>query len=116
MMKEVVTFLAALLVVFAATVAQAKTDSATIKTTIQCSSCEKRIMKNLPFEKGVKDVKVDVDRQTVWVEYNAAKTDLKKIKEAIAKLGYDADDVKRDGKAYEKLPACCKENSGLGRH
>jgi copper chaperone CopZ len=116
MMKKVVTFFAVLLVVLAATVAQAKTTSATIKTTIQCSSCEKRIMKNLPFEKGVTDVKVDVDKQTVWVEYNDAKTDLKKIKEAIAKLGYDADDVKRDAKVYEKLPACCKENSGLGKH
>ena len=115
-MKRIVTLFAVMLMVLAATVAQAKTDSTTIKTTIQCSSCEKRIMKNLPFEKGVKDVKGDVDKQTVGVAYDAGQTDVKKIKEAIAKLGYDADDVKRDAKAYEKLPACCKENSGFGKH
>jgi len=115
-MKKVVTFFAVLIVVLTATVAQAKPDSATIKTTIQCSMCEKRILKNIPFEKGVKDVKVDVEKQTVWVEYDAAKTDLSKIKEAIAKLGYNADDVKRDEKAYQELPACCKEDSEMGKH
>ena len=96
--------------------AQGKTESATIKTTIQCSSCEARIMKNIPYEKGVKDVKVNLDDKTVWVQYDPAKTSLDKIKASIAKLGYDADNVKRDPKAYEKLPACCKENSGLPRH
>lgn len=115
-MRKVATFFAVLLVALTATVAQAKDDSATIKTTIQCSMCEKRILKHIPFEKGVKDVKVDVDKQTVWVEYDAAKTDLNKIKEAIAKLGYNADDIKRDEKAYQKLPACCKEDSGMGKH
>lgn len=115
-MKKVLSILAALIMVLTVATAQAKSDTATIKTTIQCSQCEKRILKNIPFEKGIKDVKVDVDKQTVWVEFDPAKTDVAKIRAAIAKLGYNADDVKRDAKAYEKLPACCKEDSGMGKH
>lgn len=115
-MKRFMTFLVAALVFVGVASAQKKVESATIKTTIQCSQCEARIMKNIPYEKGVRDVKVDIDKQTVWVEYDAAKTDIAKIRVAIAKLGYDADGVKRDLKAYDKLPKCCREDSGMGKH
>lgn len=36
------------------------------------------------------------------------KTDLQAIKEGISMLGYDADEVKANEKAYEKLDGCCK--------
>lgn len=114
-MKRILGMMAAVLMVLLAA-AQAKVETATIKTTIQCSMCEKRIMKNIPFEKGVKDLKVNVDNKTVWVQFDASKTSVDKIRAAIAKLGYDADEVKRDAKAYDKLPACCKEDSGMGKH
>jgi copper chaperone CopZ len=115
-MKKFLSLMVVLLAILTATAAFAKSESATIKTSIQCSMCEKRILKNLPYEKGVKDVKVDVDNKTVWVEFDPTKTDLGKLKAAIAKLGYNADEVARDAKAYEKLPACCKEDSGMGKH
>lgn len=114
-MKRILGMMAAVLMVLVAA-AQAKVETATIKTTIQCSMCEKRIMKNIPFEKGVKDLKVNVDNKTVWVQFDASKISVDKIRAAIAKLGYDADEVKRDTKAYDKLPACCKEDSGMGKH
>jgi hypothetical protein len=34
---------------------------------------------------------------------------LKDIQIAISKLGYDADSIPADPKAYEKLNACCKK-------
>lgn len=109
-------FLVALLIVTTSAFAQKKSESVTVNTTIQCSQCEKRILKNIPFEKGVKDVKVDLDKKTVWVEFDPSKTSALKIRQAISKLGYDADDVKRDQKAYDKLPTCCREDSGMGKH
>ena len=39
---------------------------------------------------------------------NTDKTSPEEIKEAISKLGYDADEVKADSAAYNKLPSCCK--------
>lgn len=80
-----------------------------IKTSIQCEMCEERIMANLPFEKGIKDIQVDVDTKIVTVTYKPDKTDPGKIRTAISKIGYDADDVPADPVAYAKLPECCKK-------
>ena len=53
---------------------------------------------------------LDEQSKQVTVRYNLAKTTTEAIRTAISKLGYDADDVKADPKAYEKLPACCKKD------
>jgi hypothetical protein len=45
---------------------------------------------------------------TITVYYNEKKTNLQTIKTAISKLGFDADDIKADKEAYEKLDGCCK--------
>lgn len=37
------------------------------------------------------------------------KTDLQTIKTNIAQFGFDADDLKADPIAYEKLDRCCKK-------
>lgn len=80
-----------------------------IKTSIQCELCEERIMANLPFEKGIKDIHVDIPTKIVTVTYRPDKTDPEKIRLAISEIGYDADDVPADPVAYEKLPECCKK-------
>jgi hypothetical protein len=51
---------------------------------------------------------LDDKAMTFTVYYNAKKTTLQTIKEGISKLGYDADEVKADPKAYENLDGCCK--------
>jgi hypothetical protein len=43
------------------------------------------------------------------VTYKKSKTSPEKIRKAISKVGYDADDVTADPKAYSKLDACCKK-------
>ncbi|MBL4654727.1 MAG: hypothetical protein JKY33_02775 [Bacteroidia bacterium] len=35
------------------------------------------------------------------------------IRNAISKVGYDADEVEADPVAYEKLHGCCKKDSGV---
>ena len=44
---------------------KASTVTTVFKTDIDCEHCAKRIMDNIPFEKGVKDVKVDVPSKEV---------------------------------------------------
>jgi len=68
----------------------------------------------MAYEKGVKAVELDDKTKIVTITYKTAKTDPKKLREAISKLGYDADDVEADPKAYAKLPACCKK--GVAPH
>lgn len=55
---------------------------------LHCESCKKKIESNIAFEKGVKDIKVDVDAKTVTVTYRTDKTNSENLQKAIAKLGY----------------------------
>lgn len=55
-----------------------------------CENCKKKIERNIPFEKGVSDMKVDLPAKTVMVVYQTNKTDLEKLQKAFEKLGYTA--------------------------
>ena len=86
-----------------------KPETIKIKTSSQCYDCKERIEEALAFEKGVKSSTLDLETKIVTVSYKAGKTTPDKIRKAISKVGYDADEVKADLKAYGKLPACCKK-------
>lgn len=92
-----------------------KTETIVIKTKIYCDhckaceSCGAKFDKVLVFEKGIKMVTLDETAMTVTVMYNSKKTSPEKIRTAISKLGFDADDVKADPTAYDNLDGCCKK-------
>ena len=86
-----------------------KVETIKIKTSSQCDMCKERIEEALAFEKGVKSSELDLETKIVTVTYKAGKTTPGKIRTAISKVGYDADDVSAEMKAYGKLPACCKK-------
>ena len=89
--------------------AQEKTAEIKIKTSATCDMCKETIEKYVAFEKGVKKVTLDVSTKVATVIYNPQKTTPEKIRLAITKSGYDADDMKADEKAYNKLDDCCKK-------
>ncbi|MFT3884835.1 MAG: heavy-metal-associated domain-containing protein [Flavobacteriales bacterium] len=85
-----------------------------IHTNAVCDMCKKTIEGELIYEKGVKAVNLDLDANTIHVEYDAKRTDPDKLRTAVTKLGYMADDQLPDMKARKELPACCqKEGCGL---
>ncbi len=59
-------------------------------TNLHCQKCVNKVNENLAFEKGVKDLKVDLKEQTITVKYDASKTSVEKLAAAINKLGYRA--------------------------
>lgn len=59
-------------------------------TTMDCPRCEKKIMENVSFEKGVVDLKTVLADKTVTIVYDAAKTDTLKLGNSIRELGYGA--------------------------
>lgn len=87
----------------------AKTDTVKVLTSAQCGMCKTRIEDNMAYEKGVTSVVLDLDTKVCTITYKTDKTDPEKLRLAISKIGYDADAVMADPKAYEKLPACCKK-------
>jgi mercuric ion binding protein len=88
--------------------AQSSTDTVTIRSSVVCETCKETIEHDLSFEKGVKSVHVNLDSATVIVVYQPARTSPDKIRTALTRVGYDADSLKADPKAYRKLPDCCK--------
>lgn len=72
---------------------QANIQEVTFVTTIDCKNCVKKVEANLPYEKGIKDMKVTLDDATIWIKFDADKTDKAKLAAAINKLGYEAEEV-----------------------
>ncbi len=107
-------FLTVLFFVSTTASAQKSNEKAVIKTTLNCSHCKECETCGLKFKtemlkiKGVRMYELDDKAMTFTVYYNPKKTNLQNIKEAISKLGYDADDIKADPKGYESLDGCCK--------
>jgi len=55
-----------------------------------CHNCQQKIESKMPFEKGVKDMKVNLEEKEVWFLYLTDKTDKKKLIDAFKKIGYEA--------------------------
>lgn len=68
--------------------AEGKTATVVFATNLHCDNCKKKIEGNIAYEKGVKDLKVDVTNKTVSVTYRTDKTSSEALRQAIAKLGY----------------------------
>jgi len=68
-----------------------KSDKETVvfDVSMTCENCQKKIEKNIAFEKGVTDMKVDLASKTVQLEYKPSQTTVEKLQAAIEKLGYE---------------------------
>lgn len=87
-----------------------KTVTVEIQTSAVCGMCKDRLEHDIAFEKGVKSVKLDDDTKVLTIKYKEGKNTKENLKVAITKVGYDADDLIADEKAYNALPACCKKD------
>lgn len=88
----------------------AQSDTITIKTSAQCEMCKKTIEHELNFAKGIKSAVLDVETKEVVIIYNAKKTDANELRKVISNVGYDADALPANPKAYDKLHECCKKD------
>lgn len=80
-----------------------------IRTNAVCDMCEKTIETEMLYEKGVKAVDVDLQTNIIHITADTKKTSVEKLRTAVAKLGYSADNALPDMAAREKLPDCCKK-------
>jgi len=73
-----------------------KTTEVTFLVGMHCQGCKDRIEKEIPFEKGVKDLKVDLEKKEVTVVYNPQKTTETKLRNAFIDLGYTCEKKKKE--------------------
>ena len=96
-MKRIILFLLAIMpMAWMLSTAEAKPNKqkVVLYVYLHCQDCCDKIMKNIPFDKelknGVKDIVFDMEAQTVTVTYDANKTDVPTIQKAFAKIGKPA--------------------------
>ena len=96
-MKKIV--LMCLVALFGFGIANAQEPKTTVKksvtvefvTDIDCAGCAKKVTNTIPYEKGVKDVQVDVATKTVTVTYDPAKTNNETLVKAFSKIKIKAE-------------------------
>ena len=97
-----------------------KYDECKIKVEANCNSCKAKIEKNMAFEKGIKDVNVDLETKVATLKFKTEKTSPEKLLAAVQKLGYKAKLVKSDTKVKSDLnkcndPAPCKKTNSKSK-
>lgn len=95
-MKKIVLFCLLVVMGLGISEAAAQKKEAALKTTvfvtdIDCENCAKKITNSIPFQKGVKDVKVDVPSKKVTVTYDTAKTNDAALLKAFGKVKVKAE-------------------------
>lgn len=70
--------------------AKADKQVVTLSCDLHCQGCCDKIMKNIAFEKGVKDIVCDLKTKTVTVTYDANKIDVPTLLKAFDKIGKPA--------------------------
>ncbi len=91
-MKRILIILLALLpmVWCAKAYAKAKPQQVLFYVDIHCQGCIDKIMHNIAYEKGVRDIQCSIEKKTVLVTYDANKTDVPTLQKAFAKIGKPA--------------------------
>ena len=98
-----------ILLMFSMATAYSQSDTIQIKTSAQCSMCKKKLEHDIVYTKGIKSADLDLKTKQLMVIYNPEKISPDKIRKAVSMIGYDADSIPADPKAYKNLNDCCKK-------
>ena len=107
-MKRIIILLIALMPLMAFAVNKQKV---VLSCDLHCQGCCDKIMKNIAFEKGVKDLVCDLESKTVTVTYDADKTDVSTLLKAFEKIGKPAQ-IKDDKAQKEEDAPDTDANTG----
>lgn len=73
-----------------------------------CDMCQSRIQKAAFSVSGVKSATWNIETHKLNLILNEEKATILDVKKAVAKAGYDTDEVKASDENYTKLPGCCQ--------
>ena len=104
MKRTLAIILAALIALTSAYAAEQKTKKqkvelkeVTYNVPLHCKNCVDKVVDNLSRVKGVKDLDVCLDHQTVAIKYDPTKTTKDVLKNSLHKLGYTSVTEKEHG-------------------
>ena len=89
-MKKIIALFAMLAMVagvaMAAPKAEKKITTVVFTTDIDCGHCAEKVYNTIPYEKGIKDVKVDLKTKSVTVQFDAAKNNVESLTKAFESI------------------------------
>ena len=98
-MKRILILLLALLPMVAVLADKQDKQVVVLSCDLHCQGCCDKIMKNIAYEKGVKDIVCDLKTKTVTVTFDATKTDVPTLLKAFDKIGKPA----KEGTSREQV-------------
>ena len=66
--------------------AEKKIATVVFTTDLDCAHCAQKVYNSIPYEKGIKDVQVDVPTKTVTVKFDVAKNSIEALKKAFESI------------------------------
>ena len=66
--------------------AEKKIATVVFTTDLDCHHCAQKVMNSIPYEKGIKDVLVDVPTKTVTVKFDEAKNSIESLTKAFESI------------------------------
>lgn len=106
-MKTLRLLFLSFLMLAVASVVSAQTKEEKIKVWGECTTCQLAIEKAAKSA-GVSYASWDWDSKTLTVKYHRDSASNINIQKAVAKIGYDTQDIKAEDEVYNKLHYCCK--------
>ncbi len=94
-MKKTISIIALVLALLALVVgsavaapkkAEKKIATVVFTTDLDCHHCAQKVLNTIPYEKGIKDVQVDVPTKTVTVKYDEAKNSVESLTKAFESI------------------------------
>ena len=91
-MKKIMMILAMLAVVAGVATAapkqkaEKKIATVVFTTDLDCHHCAQKVLNTIPYEKGIKDVQVDVPTKTVTVKFDESKNSVEALTEAFKSI------------------------------
>ena len=91
-MKKIMMILATLAVVAGVATAapkqkaEKKIATVVFTTDLDCHHCAQKVLNTIPYEKGIKDVQVDVPTKTVTVKFDEAKNSTESLTKAFESI------------------------------
>lgn len=101
-MKKVIAFVTLVFIIHQFTIAQAKPgktpEKVIFSVNMDCHACVEKISKQLTFEKGVRDLYINLENQIVAIRYRPDKTSKAHLKKTLEKMKYEVSErLEKDG-------------------
>ena len=108
LIKKIILFISIVLISASVYAQKPKYEKANFKVWGKCEMCTETIEKAAKSVDGVKTARWNMVNEKIKVKFNPEKTDVEKIQQAIAFVGYDTELFKATDESYDKLHFCCK--------